>query len=106
MSEETPAAVEQPEANQESNSTETLADPSSASSDPYGVVVELPAGLFVKGSVHRDVEITPMTGMTRKAIARKESRANPSRITDIIMLQCVNRIGPFDHITNKILEKI
>jgi hypothetical protein len=108
MSEETPAAVEQPEANKESNSAESpqVAAPSNAPSDPYGAVVELPGGLWHKGEIHRSAEIVPMTGMTRKAIARKEARANPSKITDTILRQCVKRIGPFEHINNNILDNL
>lgn len=110
MSEEMPAAVEQPEASSESNPTvpppTTKEAPSEAPSDPFGTEVELPAGLWHKGEVHRNVEIVPMTGLTRKAIARKDSRANPSKITNIILMQCVRRIGPFGNINNKILDNL
>jgi hypothetical protein len=103
MSEETPAAVEQPEA---SDDLTTEAASPEAPSDPFATVVELPAGIWHKGQAHRDVEITPMTGLTRKAIARKEARANPSKVTDIILGQCIKRIGPFTHINNKVLENL
>jgi hypothetical protein len=110
MSEEMPAAVEQPEASNESTPAEPPAPVAAASpetpADPFGTVVELPAGLWHKGQVHRDVEIVPMTGLTRKAIARKEVRANPSKVTDIILGQCINRIGTFTHISDKVLDNL
>ena len=110
MSEETPAAVEQPEASNESNPVvqppTAVATPSDTFSDPFGTEVTLPAGLWSKGEVHRSVEITPMTGLTRKAIARKEARANPAKITETILRQCVTRIGPYMITNSKILESL
>jgi hypothetical protein len=110
MSEETPAAVEQPEASSESTPAESpasaAADSPDTVSDPFATVVKLPGGLWHKGQVHREAEITPMTGMTRKAIARKEARANPSKVTDTILSQCIKRIGPFSNITSKVLDSL
>lgn len=59
-----------------------------------GVVVQLPAGIIKDGKVYRDAELVPMTGLTRKAIAREDVGSSPYKITDVMILQCLKRVGP------------
>jgi hypothetical protein len=68
-----------------------------------GTVVRLPCGYLRDGHLHRDAEIIPMTGLTRKAIAREDTRNNPIKVTDIILSHCLKRIGPHTSITSKLL---
>lgn len=71
-----------------------------------GVVVQLPCGHFRDGKVHRDAEIIPMTGFTRKTIAREDVRSNPSKITDTILIQCLRRVGTFTLINHKLIGEM
>lgn len=59
-----------------------------------GVVVQLPAGIIKDGKVYRDAEIIPMTGLTRKSLAREDVQSSPHKVTDVLILQCLRRIGP------------
>ncbi len=68
-----------------------------------GKVVQLPCGYFKDGKAYKDAEIITMTGLTRKSIASEAIRSDASKVTDVILLQCVKRIGTFTNINNKIL---
>jgi hypothetical protein len=71
-----------------------------------GTELKLPCGYFRDGKLHKDVEIVPMTGLTRKAIAREDTRNNPIKVTDIILSHCLKRIGPFTSITSRVLADL
>jgi hypothetical protein len=79
-------------------------DPSEAPAT--GVVVQLPAGTIKDGKVYREAEIVPMTGLTRKAIAREDVRASPHKITSVMILQCLKRVGSVTSISNKVLDEM
>jgi hypothetical protein len=79
-------------------------DPAEAAAP--GVVVQLPAGIVKDGKVYRDAEVVPMTGLTRKAIAREDVRASPHKITSVMILQCLRRIGPVTSINGKVLDEM
>lgn len=68
-----------------------------------GTVVRLPCGYLRDGDLHRDAEIVPMTGLTRKAIARDDIRNNPIKVTDIILSHCLKRVGPHTSISSRLL---
>lgn len=71
-----------------------------------GKTITLPSGILRDGKVHREAEIIPMTGLTRKSIAREDVRTNASKVTDVILLQCVKKIGPVTAITNKLIGEL
>jgi len=68
-----------------------------------GIVVSLPCGYLRDGRVHREAEIVPMTGLTRKAIAREDVRNNPIKVTDVILSHCLKRVGDATSITSRLL---
>lgn len=70
-----------------------------------GKVVTLPGGVLREGKIHRDAEIVSMTGLTRKSIARDDVRTNPTKVCDIILLQCLKRVGPFP-VNGKLLNEM
>jgi len=57
------------------------------------VTVTLPCGFLVDGKLQTSAVIKPMTGKTRKMIARPQTRQNPSAIVDTILIECVESIG-------------
>lgn len=71
-----------------------------------GTVVQLPAGLVKDGAIHRDAEVVPMTGLTRKAIAREDIRSSPHKITSVMILQCLRRIGSITNLGGKVLDEM
>lgn len=71
-----------------------------------GTLLKLPCGYFRDGELHKDVEVVPMTGLTRKAIAREDTRNNAIKVTDIILSHCIKRIGPHSIITAKVLNDL
>lgn len=71
-----------------------------------GTVVTLPCGILREKKVFRDAEIVPMTGFTRKSIAREDVRNNPSKITDVILSQCLRRVGSVSTISYKFLGEM
>lgn len=72
-----------------------------------GKIVTLPCGIIGKdGKVHQDAEIAPMTGLTRKAIARDDVRSNPAKVTDVLLLQCLKRVGPVTLINNRFIAEM
>jgi hypothetical protein len=77
---------------------------SPATQEP-GTVVQLPGGLLKEGKVHRDAEILPMTGYTRKSIAREDVRTSPTKVTDMIFTQCLRRVGTYS-INSRILDEL
>lgn len=83
---------------------EDTAQGSPAIQEP-GTVVQLPGGLIKEGKVHRDAEIIPMTGYTRKVMAREDIRSNPTKVTDAIFNQCLRRVGTYT-INNRILDEL
>jgi len=58
---------------------------------PVGVV--LPAGVMDGDKVVTTADIIPMTGMTRKDIARADVRRDATRVTDVILQSCVKALG-------------
>lgn len=68
-----------------------------------GTVVNLPCGYLKEGKLHREAEIVPMTGLTRKAIGKETVRNNPIQVTDIILSHCLKRIGPFSFASARLL---
>lgn len=68
-----------------------------------GKVVQLPCGYFKDGQIHKEAEIIPMTGLTRKAIARDDVRTNSAKVTDVILLQCLKRVGTLLGINNRLV---
>jgi hypothetical protein len=69
-----------------------------------GKIVQLPCGIIGKdGKIQREAEITPMLGLTRKAIARDDIRNNPAKVTDVILIQCLRRVGDVRPITNALI---
>lgn len=74
------------------------------SAETPGKIVQLPCGYIAKdGKIHRDAEIIPMTGLARKSIARDDVRSNPAKVTDVLLLQCLKRIGPVTSINNRVI---
>ncbi len=71
-----------------------------------GTILSLPCGYVRDGILYKEVEIVPMTGLTRKAIARDDTRNNATRVSDIIISHCLKRIGPFTSITSKVLADL
>jgi hypothetical protein len=80
-----------------------MTEEKSAQSEP-GVSVTLPCGILKDKQIHRDAEIVPMTGLTRKSIAREEVRNNPIKTTDIILSHCLKRVGPVTAISPRFLS--
>lgn len=68
--------------------------------------VMLPCGLLENGKLLTNAEIIPMTGKTRKVIARPDIRQNPAKVLDALLLQCVTKIGPFSTINKKITDRL
>jgi len=69
-----------------------------------GKIVQLPCGILDKdGKAMRDAEIVPMTGLTRKSIARDDVRNNPAKVTDVLLLQCLRRVGSIRNINNSVI---
>jgi hypothetical protein len=68
--------------------------------------IKLPCGLLKDGVSVVDAGVIPMTGLTRKAISSENVRSNPMKITDVIFLQCLKRIGTSNLINNKILNEL
>ncbi len=71
-----------------------------------GTAITLPCGILRNKMVYRDAEIIPMTGFTRKSIAREDVRGNPVKTTDIILAHCLKRVGPVTSITPKFLAEM
>jgi hypothetical protein len=44
-----------------------------------------------------------MTGLARKSIAREDVRSNPAKVTDVLLLQCLKRVGPITNINNRFI---
>lgn len=61
--------------------------------EPDGIVKELPCGLVQGGVVHRWAEFVPMSGFTRKSISKKDVRDDFGKVSDLVLRQCVKRIG-------------
>ena len=70
-----------------------------------GISVSLPCGYLRDGEVHRECRIVPMTGLTRKAIARDDVRNNPIKVTDIILSHCLKSVGPYN-VTSRMLSEM
>ena len=95
----------QDEVRQESNDSTPSQAPLPAPVPNTGII--LPGGYLHKdGKVYRDAEVSPMTGLTRKAIAGESVRNNPVKTTDIILAQCLRRIGPITTVTTKLLGEL
>lgn len=63
----------------------------------------LPCGwMDDRGGIHKDVEIAPLSGRGRMAIARADVRSNSGRIETEVVLDTVGRIGPVEKIGKKI----
>jgi len=71
-----------------------------------GTILTLPCGYVRDGALYKEVEIIPMTGLTRKALAREDTRNNAAKVSDIIISHCLKRIGPFTSITSKVLADL
>ena len=69
-------------------------------------VVELPCGYLLDGKLHTSAEIVPMTGMVRKMIARPETRQNPAKVIDTLLLQCVKSIGPVSRVKKDVTDRL
>jgi len=70
-----------------------------------GEPVDLPCGYLRDGTVHKDARIVPMTGLTRKAIAKDSVRNNPIKVTDIILSHCLKTVGPHA-VTSRMLSEL
>jgi len=70
-----------------------------------GEAVTLPCGYLRDEKVHQDARIIPMTGLTRKAIAKDSVRNNPIKVTDIILSHCLKSIGPYV-VTSRVLAEL
>ncbi|HUU43435.1 MAG TPA: hypothetical protein VMX57_06620 [Planctomycetota bacterium] len=58
-------------------------------------MVELPCGAILPdGTVHRAAEVVKMKGETRAAVARKDVKSDFAKASDIILSQCLKRVGP------------
>ena len=72
-----------------------------------GSPVQLPCGYLHKdGQIYTDAEIIPMTGITRKTIARDEIKSNAARTTDTVLCQCLKRVGPASTITREFVNNL
>lgn len=71
-----------------------------------GNPVKLPCGLFRDGKTVKDATVTAMTGLTRKSIAAENVRTNPAKITDVILLQCLKKVGETGIINNKLINEL
>lgn len=81
--------------------------PGNAPAVEPGKTVQLPCGYLTKdGTIIREAEIVAMTGLTRKSIAREDIRSNSAKVTDVILLQCLKRIGSVALINNKIINEL
>jgi hypothetical protein len=71
-----------------------------------GVVVELPCGYYRDGVLHKHAEFTPMDGAVRKAISKKGVRDDFTKVTEVVLRQCVKRIGPYETTNPKTLDGV
>lgn len=71
-----------------------VAPDSRVPTDPNGVVKELPCGLVREAALYRHAEFVPMAGVVRRMISKKDVRDDFVRVTDIVLRQCVRRVGP------------
>jgi len=92
-----------PEETLAKTSTESAQSPTAPSvvsapegvTEPGGIVVSLPCGVVKDGRIYRDAEIVTMGGHTRMSIARKGVREDFQKVSDIVLRQCLRRVGPF-----------
>ena len=70
------------------------------------VTVELPCGVLVGGKLQTIAEIIPMTGAVRKMIARPEIRANPAKVIDTILMQCVKSVGSVPKLKKDVADRL
>lgn len=89
----------------EDSVSETTSVQTETTSTP-GKSIKLPCGLLREGVSSVDAEIIPMTGLTRKSIASENVRTNPSKITDVILLQCLKKVGSVSLINGKLLNEL
>lgn len=63
--------------------------------EPGGLVITLPCGVVKDGKIYRDAEIVTIGGHTRLLISRKGVREDFLKVSDIVLQQCLRRVGPF-----------
>lgn len=98
MSEETSAAVDAEETAEQPEQPAVPASPSDPSERiPFvegGRVFDLPApALLPGGAMSRVAEVVKMKGDTRQTLAKKEYRADFAKSTDLVLSQCLKRLG-------------
>jgi hypothetical protein len=86
-----------------SSETATAAPSSTTPQFENGVVVELPCGYYRDGVLHKHAEFVPMDGGVRKAISKKGVRDDFAKVTDIVLQQCVRRVGSYETTNPKTL---
>jgi hypothetical protein len=65
----------------------------------------LPLGLIKDGTVHRDIELIPMTAGTRRILTQRAGQKSPSTAMTNMLGQCTTRIGgepPTPHLLNSL----
>lgn len=100
MAEETPATVGEVEA---LDAPDMPADPK-VPTHPEGIVKELPCGLVKDGELHRWTEFVPMSGFTRRSISKKDIRDDFSKVSEMVLRQCVKRIGTVPTTSTRTLD--
>jgi len=68
--------------------------------------VTLPIGIFSEGRRLREVVIRPMTGGTQKKLAAKQLRADPIKLLNALLLDCVVSIEGINKLSNGIINDL
>lgn len=63
--------------------------------EPNGIVKDLPCGLVRGGKRYLPAEFVPMSGYVRRMMSRKDVRDDFAEVVEVVLRQCVRRVGPF-----------